>query len=823
MDKLRRDLGFAVRMLRRNPLFATVTVLTLALGIGANTAIFSVVRGILLKPLPYAEPARLAILRVGWDESGSNRANSFGHSVSQPELYDFRRGNRTLEGIGAYSQTAVNVTGAEGDAERVAAATISANAFTVLGVTAAIGRTFTPDEDLPGATGVALLGYDFWQRRYAGDAEILGKDIIINGRPRTVVGVMAPDFRLPTDFGVSQGSQIWLPIRFDEDDLQGRGSHYLSTVTRLKPGVSIQQASSDLQTIAEALTEQGHYQPEANFRAIVTPLTETVVGDVRPALLVLFGAVGLVLLIACANVANLMLARGESRKRELAVRTALGAGRGVVMRQLMTESVVLGLLGGLAGVLLAMVGLRVLIGLDPSSVPRLAEVRLDGTVLIYATVVSVFTGLLFGILPALRSGGIDLQADLREGGRGATSGRRRHRMQRALVGTQIGLAVMLVIAASLTIKSFGKLVAIDPGFDASNVLTMRLSIPAADYPEIEDIGGFYARLLDRIEALPGVREAGAARVLPLAQRIGDWSISIEGRVERPGEDFDGDWQFVTPGYFETMRIPLLEGRFFDNRDRVDSHPAVIVNQAMASLYWPGESALGKRIRFCGSCSTRPWVEIVGVVGDIRHNGITGQINSKWYAPHAQVGASLGFTSNAMTLVIRTEGDPLSIVSAVRREIRAEDANVPVAAIQTMEDVLGASVAEPRFTMTLLLVFGGVALLLAAVGVYGVISYTISERTHEWGLRRALGATAGDVVGMVVRQGMAVAGVGVIAGLVGAYWLTSFMSSLLYETSAHDPVTFLVVPVILALVALAATLLPARRAVAVEPSRALREG
>jgi len=359
--------------------------------------------------------------------------------------------------------------------------------------------------------------------------------------------------------------------------------------------------------------------------------------------------------------------------------------------------------------------------------------------------------------------------------------------------------------------------------DLRFVLSLRLSIPSADYPENADISGFYIGLLDRVRGLPGVREAGAARVLPLAQSIGDWSITIEGREENPGEDFDGDWQFVTPGYFETMRIPLQEGRFFDSRDRTDGRQVMIVNQAMASLYWPGESAIGKRIRFCGSCTTRPWVEIVGIVGDIRHNGISGQINSKWYAAHAQVGASLGFTSSAMTLVIRTDGDPLSIVSAVRREVRTQDANVPVAAVQTIEDVLGASVAEPRFTMTLLLVFGAVALLLAAVGVYGVISYTISERTHEWGLRRALGATAGDVVGMVVRQGMAVAGAGVIAGLVGAYWLTSLMSSLLYETGARDPVTFLAVPVILALVALVATLLPARRAVAVEPSTALREG
>jgi predicted permease len=820
MRALRQDIRFAFRMLRRNPLFTTVTIVTLALGIGANTAIFSVVRGVLLKPLPYFDPAALAVVRVGWDEAGSGRTGDAGHQISEPELYDFRRGNRTVEGIGAYYTTAVNITGSEGDAERIPAGVLTADVFSLLGVDAGIGRPFTADEDQPTAPRVAVLGYDFWRRRYGGDPDILGSDVMINGRPRTVVGIMRPDFKLPEDLSGGARTQVWLPIRFDEENLGGRGGHYLKTVARLKPGATVEQASSDLNAIAQALTEQGHYRVEANFRALLSPLTDEVVGEVRPALLVLFGAVGLVLLIACANVANLMLARAEGRKRELAVRTALGAGRGVLISQLMTESVVLAVGGGVAGVVLAYFGLTALIAVDPASVPRLADVGLDGAVLSYATGVSVLTGLLFGIAPALRSGRVDLQHELKEGGRGTSGGARHHRIQRGLVGIQIAFAVMLVIAATLTIRSFGNLLRIDPGFDPSNVLTMRLSVPAADYPEPSDISGYYERLLDRVRQLPGVREAGAVRSLPLAQSIGDWSIEIEGREERPGEDFDGDWQIVTAGYFEVMRIPLQEGRFLESGDRFDGHQVVIVNEAMADLYWPGESALGKRFRMGGP--DKPWLEIVGIVGDIRHNGISGTINSKWYRPHAQFARSVSFTPNAMSLVIRTEADPPALISAARREVRALDPNVPVAAVQTMDEVLSASVAGPRFTMTLLLVFGGVALSLAAIGVYGVISYSISERTHELGLRRALGATAGNVLGMVLRQGMTVAGAGVVMGVLGAFWLTGFMSSLLYDVGARDLVTFVGVPVLLALVALVATMLPATRAVGVEPSVALRE-
>jgi predicted permease len=819
MNAVLQDLRFAFRMLRRNALFATVTVATLALGIGANTAIFSVVRGILLKPLPYAEPDRLAVLRIQWDEIGIS-TNEEGHSISEPELYDVRRESRLVDAVGAYYNTAVNVTGSEGDAERVPASVLTADVFHILGVDAALGRTFTADEDQSAAPLVVLLGYDFWQRRYAGDPAILGTDVTINGRPRTVVGIMRPDFRLPAEYSGGAPSQVWLPIRLNEDSLSGRGSHYLSTVAHVAPGATLGATNAELRSIADALTEQGLYHADANIRFFIKPMTDEVVGDVRAALLVLFGAVGFVLLIACANVANLMLARAEGRRRELAVRTALGAGRGVLVRQLLTESVVLALAGGAAGLLLARIGLAALMALDPAQVPRLAEVTLDPTVLVYATGVSILTGLLFGLVPAFRSGrASDLQAELKDGGRGAAGGAKRHRVQRALVGTQIGFAVLLVIGATLSIRSFGNLVRIDPGFDVSNVLTMRLTIPGADYPDAASIGGYYRRLLESVRTQPGVEHAAAVRVLPLAEHIGDWSLNIEGRTEQPGEDFDGDWQVVTDGYFEVMRIPLEEGRFFDSRDRSGGRPVIIINETMANLYWP-DGALGNRIRLGNEES--PWLEIVGVVGDVYHEGLGEVINSKFYAPHEQFAAAVGFTPNAMRLVVRTAGDPVALASTVRREVRALDANVPVAGVATMEDLLDASVAEPRFTMTLLLLFGGVALLLAAVGVYGVISYSISERTHELGLRRALGASGGDVVGMVVRQGMTIAGIGVAAGLMGAFWLTGFMSSILHDVGARDPVTFVAVPLLLGGVAFLATILPAKRAVRVEPIVALRE-
>ena len=506
MNALRQDLRYAVRVLRRSPVFTIVTVVTLALGIGANTAIFSVVRGVLLAPLPYHEPGQAAVLGVTWSESESGRDDEL-HGMSEPELFDFRRGNETLEGIGAYYTTAVNLTGTDGDAERVPTAVMTADVFDVLGVNAALGRTFTPDEDKPAAPRVALLGHDLWQRRYAGDPAVIGRDIMVNGIPRTVVGIMGADFRLPAAFSTMR-SQLWLPIRFDEDNLSGRGSHYLDGVARLKPGVTIDQVNSDLLSIGNALTEQGLYHQGQHFRGVVTPVDDFVVGNVRPALLVLFGAVALVLLIACANVANLMLARGQARKRELAVRAALGAGRGVLGRQLLTEAVVLGLAGGLAGLALARVGLGALIAFDTASVPRLSEVRLDVAVLGYATIVSVLTGLLFGLAPAIRGArGADLQSDLKDGGRGAVGGARGHQVQRALVGTQIGLAVMLVIGATLAIKSFGNLIRIDPGFAVSNVLTMRLSVPAADYPDAPAVSGYYQRP-PRFGCCPSPRASG---------------------------------------------------------------------------------------------------------------------------------------------------------------------------------------------------------------------------------------------------------------------------------------------------------------------------
>jgi predicted permease len=815
MQRLLQDLRFATRTLRRSPLFALVTVVTLAVGIGANAAIFSVVRAILLAPFPYNDPTRLVILANAWDEGSTTRSNR-GPSVSEPELLDFRQ-SEALDGLGAYNVDPVNLTdGAE--AVRITAAFTTAEVFGILGVEAAHGRTFEAEEDAPGGPLVALLSHGLWQSRYGGERSVIGSDIEVDGRPRTVVGIMPPDFRLPADYQTSEPVQLWLPLRLDPTDLSGRGSHYLEVVGRLRDGVTLEQANADLLSISTALIEQGFYSPESNFHSYVVPLDEEILGNARAAVWLIYGAVNLVLLIACANVANLMLARAETRRRELAIRTALGAGRGTLIRQLLTESVILSVIGGGVGLVLGWGVLRALIAVDPASVPRLAEVRLDGWAVLYVSTVSIATGLIFGVVPAIRSSRLDMHDELKESGR-TSGGVRHHRWQRSLVAAQVALAVVLVIGATLTVRSFGRLTSIDPGFTTRNIVSMRLSVQPASYPDAAQVAGFYRQLLDRVRALPGVERAGAARVLPLAQRIGDWSIHIEGREERPGEDFDGDWQIATPGYFEAMGIPLRAGRYFEDIDRIDGVQVAVINDAMARLYWP-DGALGRRFSI-GQNS--PWLEIVGVAGDVRHNGISGNINAKWYIPHEQFAASIGSTSRDMTLVVRAIADPLQLVGTVRGVVREMNSDIPISSVQTIEQVMAASVAQQRFTMSLLFAFGAIALLLATIGVYGVMSYTVSERTHELGLRRALGASAGSVVGMVVRQGMLVAAIGIGVGVFTALWVTRFMGTVLYDVGVRDPITFVGVPVLLAIVAVAASVVPARRAVVVEPITALRDG
>ncbi|HEV2131108.1 MAG TPA: ABC transporter permease, partial [Longimicrobiaceae bacterium] len=786
MDNLLQDLRYAVRTLRKTPGFTLVAVLTLALGIGANTAIFSVVSSVLLRPLPYADADRVVMV---WNSlSTSERAG-----LSEPELMDYRETIRSFEQVAAYRPTDVNLTG-DAEPERLPAARVTANLFPALGSGALIGRTITAEEDLPDRDDVAVLSYGLWQRRFGGDPGVVGSTVQVNGRTRTVVGVMPRDFKLPIDFQSDQASEIWLPLALNPDSLGGRGRHYLQGVARLRPGATPAQATAELRVLTQRWVAEGVVKDD-QFTAAAVPVREEVVGSIRPALLILFGAVGFVLLIACANVANLLLARADERRKEIAVRTALGAGRGRIVSQLLTESLVLAALGGALGLLVAWLGVGALVSLAPASIPLLETATLDARVLAFTAAIALATGVLFGAVPALQAARRDLVAPLKEGGRGATSGRSRQRVRRSLVVAEVALSVVLVIGAGLLVRSFWELRQIELGFDPDNVLTLQLSLPQADYSDAPAMIGFYRQLIERVEALPAVRSAGATGLLPLAQSVGDWGIDIEGRIRDQENRFHGYLQIVTPGYLETMRLPLVNGRLIEHADREDALPAVVINQTMAERYWPGEEAVGKRIRI-RTPDEGPWFTVVGVVGNIRHNAVVEEPRNDMYFPHAQLPLALGGTVAAMTLVVRSASDPLAVAGPVRETIRSLDPNLPIANLRSMDRVVGEAFAEPRFTMVLLAVFAAIALVLGAVGIYGVIAYAVGRRTHEIGIRMALGAGAGSILRMVVGQGVVLVGLGVALGLLAAYGATRVLSSLLYGVTATDLATFVAVPLLL---------------------------
>lgn len=811
MDRMRQDLRFALRRLARSPGFALIAVLTLGIGIGANTAIFSVVRAVLLEPPPYEDPDQLVMVWQKWRGTDETW-------VSGPEVLDFRDGVSSFADVGAYSTGSGNLT--EGDApERIALAQVSANVFDLLGVEMAAGRGFTVDEDVIGEDDVAVLTYGLWQRRFGGDRSIVGEDIRLNGAVRTVVGVLGPGVRLPFDYETDRPAELWLPLTLTPDNAGSRGSHGLYGVARLVPGATVERANEELGAVARRWVDEGLAHAEAQLAPFSVPVMEHVLRDVRPALYVLLGAVAFVLLIACANVANLLLARSDSRLREVALRTSLGAGRTRILGQLMTESLALALMGGLVGTGIAWAGVQLLVALDPASVPRLEDVRLDGTVFSFAVTIAIATGLLFGIVPALQLARPNLAGVLKEGTRSMTAGRSRHQFRQLLVAAEVALSVMLVIGAGLMVRSFAELRRIDVGFESENILTARLSLAPNEYPDQAGIADFYSRLIDRVEGLPGVRSVGAARLLPLTSTMGDWSIQIEGRPMQPGDNPHGDWQVVTPGYFTTMGLDLVEGRFIERTDRGDALPVVVVNETMAAEYWPGESAVGKRFRMGGPDA--PWFTIVGVVRDVRHASVTEEPRTEMYHPHDQFRLAAGFTPAAMTLVVGTSGDPLSLVAPLRAELRAMDPNVPLADIASMEQVTSRALSEPRFITLLLGVFATAALALAAIGIYGVISYGVTQRTHEIGIRMALGADRRRVVRMILGTGAGAVIGGVAVGVVGSVFMTNVMERMLYGVSRLDAVTFVAVPVILTAVAVLASLVPARRAAGVDPLVALR--
>jgi putative ABC transport system permease protein len=809
MEIVLQDLRYANRRLRKSPGFAVVAVLTLALGIGANSAIFSVVNAVLLRSLPFAEPDRL--VAFGTIKHGEEpRAGS----LSPPDFMSLRDHTRTLTDVAALSYGGATLTGG-GEPERVDAAWVSAGFFELLGATPVLGRTIRPEENQPGNTGVAVLGHGFWQQHLGGDSAIVGQTITLNGVTRTVVGVAPPGFGFP------ENRALWAPLQYDEtfssETDRNRRAQWLSVIGRVQPGVPLERARAEVQSLAAQL-EQEFPQTNTNVTLATLSLHEVMVGEVRTPLLILLGAVGLVLLIACANVANLLLARAAARQGEMAVRAALGAGRGRLVRQLLTESVLLGLVGGVVGLLLAHWGTALLVALRPAGIPRLDDVGVDGTVVGFTFLVALLTGVVFGLIPALQATRSDLVASIREAGRGALGGRQGQRTRSALVVAEMALAVMLLVGAGLLMRSFLQLQRVDPGFRPEQTLALDLSLPTRRYPEDEQRIAFYGTLLERIEGLPGVRSAGAVNLLPMGDDRFVLSFAVEGRpTPPPGEQPTLEVRVATPEYFRTMGIPLLRGRDFAEADRADAPQVVVINETTAQRFFAGEDPIGQRVRTGWGIGEDHFAggEIVGVVGDVRQLGPGKEFIPELYLPSTQVPES------DLSVVVRTAGDPLALAKAIRAEVRALDANLPVSNLRTLDQVLSRAVAQPRFYLLLLGAFAAVALVLAAIGIFGVMSYSVVQRTREIGIRVALGANPGAVLRMVVGRALWLALGGVAVGLLGALALSRLLGSLLFGVSATDPLTFAGVAALLTSVALLATYLPARRATRVDPMVALR--
>jgi putative ABC transport system permease protein len=813
METILQDLRYGARTLARNPGFTFVAVLTLALGVGANAAIFSVVNAVLLRPLPWSEPDRAVMIWSRWTAFDKTW-------VSDGEVNDYRRESRTLAEVGAWSDGQVNLTG-DGTPERVASAGITANLFPVLGVAPLKGRVFTAAEDVPNGPKVAILSYGLWQRRYAGDANIVGRTIQIDGAAHEVVGVMPADFVLPTDFQNPAPSALWIPDGWDASSTN-HGNHGYFAAARLKPGATVAQARDDLHRLAQAWTARGLYPPQMQFDTVVVSLREEVVGTVRRTIWLLFGAVGFLLLIACANVANLLLARAEARQREMAVRSALGAGGLRIVRQLMTESLVLAGLSAVAGIVLAVLGVRALTAWNPSSIPRVAGTSVDGRVLLFTAAVAVVTTILFSLAPAFRLLRPDVTDAMKEGSANATTGGGRRRFRNALVVTEMALAVVLLIGAGLMLRTLWSLQRVDLGLNPSGVLTMRLALPRTEYAEASQVVNFYSRLMAQLRSIPGVTAAGAARSLPLGSQIGDFGLRIDGYVPPPGTNAKGDWQIATDGYLEAMGEQVVRGRGIAAADTSESQLVGLVNDEMVRRYWAGRDPIGGRFRI-GNSPTRPWITVVGVVKSVRHNGITEVVKEKFYIPHTQWHKSLGNANliRSMTLVIKTSGDPAALTGSVQAAIHGLDPNLPVADVRTMDDVVGAALATPRFTSVLLSIFAALALTLSAIGIYGVLSYLVSRRTREIGIRVAIGARRPDVVRMVLGSGLSLAAIGIAGGIVLALGITRVLRGMLHGVAPMDPATFAAVAALLTIVAAAASAIPAWRASRVDPVLALK--
>jgi predicted permease len=806
-----RDLRYALRSLGKSPGFTVVVVLTLALAIGANSAIFSVIDGVVLRPLPYPDANR--IVRV------------FFHSASYPkfplnpfDFRDFRARNRSFESMAGLTRADLQLSGT-GQPERFTGFSVTAGFFHVLGLHPARGHEFTTNDEIPGNEQQAILSDRLWRNRFAADPNIVGRKITLESAPFTVAGVMPPGTEHPGNEynGVAHGETVdlWHPFTFQGDPAH-RGSHYLEGIGRLKKGVTSTQAQAEMNGLIAQLARE-HPDALAGWQALVIPLYQEIVGPSQRLLLVLLGAVGLVLLIACANAANLLLARATSRQREIAVRTALGAGRARLVRQMLTESLLIAFLGGGCAIAIAMAGVRVLVSLLPAGFPRADTIHVNAAVFGFTLIVALATGILFGLLPALQAARTDVQDSLRAGGRGAGSHRGHLRLRNFLVVGEVGLACLLLIGAGLMLRSFVNLLRTDPGFRPEHLLTARVSLPDATYKPLDTLR-FWGRLTASLDSVAGIRAAGVGTDLPWTgydDNIG--GFTIEGKKPAANEEFHARYHVASPGYFRAMGIPLVRGRFFSAGDNMKAPLALIVNRSMARRYWPNEDALGKRITFADHPKEKDWMTIVGIVGDVKDKPDSPAAEMALWWPIEQTPVSV----DNMAIAVRGSSDPALLANDLRQAVRQLDPTLAVANIRPMDDIADANVSMPRFALFLVVLFAGLALTLAAIGIYGVISYAVSQRTREFGLRMALGAQPGDVRRLVLRQGVKLALVGVALGLVGALALGRVLWSLLYQVSSADPATFASVSILAVAIAALACYLPARRATTADPANALR--
>jgi putative ABC transport system permease protein len=806
LETMLQDLRFGARMLKKNPGFTLIAVLTLALGIGANTAIFSIVYHVLLKPLPYQDSEQLVWV---WGEQAAQKQAP--HTPA--DFLDYQRRNQSFVQMAAYRNMSFAL-GSAGQPERVDGRIVSANYFALLGVAPRLGRSFAPEDGQVGAARLVLLSHSYWQQRFGGEANIVGQSLTLSGEPATIVGVMPPDFREP-------GVNLWTNPRqivpdfvtSSRDDMTSvRRNPYLSVLARLKPSVTLPQAQADMDAIAAGLRQE--YPDLYGGKGVrLVALHEFVVGDTKPTLLLLFGAVGLVLLIVCANVANLTMARAATRTKEFALRAALGAGRGRLIRQLLTESILLAVAGGIGGVGLATWGLNLLVALSPKAVPRLAEIRLDWRVLTFALGASLLTGIVFGVLPALTSARVNLNETLKEGGRDAVAGTGQ-RTRGALVAAEVGLALVVLVSAGLLVKSFWRLQQVNPGFDATRLTTMLVWPTEAKYVDVAASRAFIRELNARLEKLPGTEGVAISNDLPIRGSDASATPLPEGRpLFNPGEGIQVGRHTVNAGYFQAWKIPLLRGRAFTERDDEKVPLVVVINESAAKALWPGEDALGKRMKL-GRLGTA-WAEVVGIVGDVKHDGL--QLDSQ---PHLYT-SNLQIPWATFRITVRSSLDTAAVAAAVRGVVQSLDPLQPVSDVKTMETVMAEANAGRQLSLVLFSLFAVIALLLACLGIYGVTAYSVSRRTRELGIRMALGAQSRDVSGLVIRQGMTPVLIGLVMGLAAAFFLTRLMSSLLFRVSTNDPLTFAGIATLLVAIALLACWLPARRATKVDPMVALR--